>query len=119
MFFHLNQKDKSNSQNKEDEDTDEEFRFKSKKCPPQIDEMKKFEEDMWTMIETLKYRYPSSNFQKKLSQDIKQINKSTKAFISADKTQNYYQLNKEDHDKILKDNVTKSIRKHMPMHRMK
>ena len=32
-------------------------------------------------------------------------------FISADKTQNFYEIKKEDHEKILYENVTKTYKK--------
>ena len=35
-------------------------------------------------------------------------------FISADKTQNFYEIKKEDHEKILYENVTKTYKKANP-----
>ena len=36
-------------------------------------------------------------------------------FISADKTQNFYEIKKEDHEKILYENVTKTYEKANPL----
>ena len=104
-------KQKAEEENDNQQKNTNKYGFKSRKCPPQIEEMKAFEHDMWTMIENLKFRNTTNGFQKKLRNDIKRINESTKTFIPADKTQNYYQLTKEEHDKILKDNVTKTYKK--------
>ena len=103
----------TNSSNQENEENDISPRtpFKSKRCPPTIPDMKNFEKDLATMIENIKFKNASSDFQRKLKADIKRINECDELIVPADKTQNFYKVSKEDHDKILQDNVTKEYKK--------
>ena len=105
----------NNSSNNNNDDNDEApreyFSFKSKRCPPVIPEMKDFEKDLAEMIDNIKFRNVSSDFQEKLKQDVKRIKECDKLIIAADKTQNFYKISKEDHEKILHDNVTKEYKK--------
>ena len=73
--------------------------------------MKEFEKDIQTMIESIKFRSSQNEFQKKLKEDIKLINSSKNIFLSADKTQNIYEIKKEDYEKIIRENVTKTYKK--------
>ena len=60
------------------------------------------------MIENIQCRKVSTAFLLKSDEDMKNILSSKKMFISADKTQNFYEMNKEDHEKILYENVTRT-----------
>ena len=71
--------------------------------------MKEFEKDIQTMIESVKFR--PQIFQKKLKEDLKLINSSKNIFFSADKTQSFYGITKEDYEKIIHENVTKKYKK--------
>ena len=75
------------------------FNLKTRKCRPQIQDMKEFEKDIQTMIESIKLRSLQNKFQKKLKDDLKLINSSKKIFLSANKTQNFYEMMKEDYEK--------------------
>ena len=70
--------------------------------------MKGFEKELTKMIENIQCRKVSSAFLLKSDEDMKNILSSKKMFISADKTQNFYEMNKEDHEKILYENVTRT-----------
>ncbi|PFX13891.1 G-protein coupled receptor 64 [Stylophora pistillata] len=50
-------------------------------------------------------------FLDQLNRHIMEINKSSNAFIPADKTTNYYELSKAQHDKLLHNSITTSYRK--------
>ena len=63
------------------------------------------------MIESIKFRSSQNEFQKKLKEDIKLINSSKNILLSADKTQNFYEIKKEDYEKIIHENVTKTYKK--------
>ena len=76
-----------------------------------VESIKGFEKDLRKMIENIQFRRVSSAFLLKLNEDIKNIKSSKKMFISADKTQNFYEIKKEDHEKILHENVTKTYKK--------
>ena len=60
------------------------------------------------MIENIKFRRVSDEFLKKFGEDIRKINSSEKIFVLADKTQNFYQIDKYTYNKILTENVTKT-----------
>ena len=87
------------------------FNLASRKCPKQCPELTAFELDLLDMVENVKFIANKNNFQQKLDNDIKKINNSSKTLVKADKTSNYYELNKETNQKILLENVTKSYKK--------
>ena len=76
--------------------------------------MKGFEKDLTKMIENIQFRKVSSAFLLKLDEDIKNIKSSKKMFIQANKTQNFYEIKKEDHKKIFYGNVPKTYKKENP-----
>ena len=63
------------------------------------------------MLHNIKFRKVNNKFQNKLNEDISKIKKSTKAFISADKTSNFYKLDKTQHEKLLRDSITITYKK--------
>ena len=75
------------------------FNLKTRECPPQIQDMKEFEKDIQTIIESIKFRSSQNKFQKKLKEDLKLINSSKNIFLSADKTHNFYEITKGDYEK--------------------
>ena len=52
-----------------------------------------------------------TEFQRKLSKDLRSIKCSNKSFVFADKTRNMYGLGPKEYDKLLNNNVTKSYKK--------
>ena len=98
---------------KEPESNDDSYNtiYKSKKCPPQIQDLKLFESDIIKMIENIKFKVTSNEFLDLLNKDVQKIRTSNKVLVQADKTQNYYQLDEASYNKILKDNVTKTYQK--------
>ena len=93
--------------------TEEKYGFKARKCPPQVEEMRAFEEDMAKMIETISFRKVSNTFQDKLKRDVERVKKSNDVLVQADKTRNIYAVSKDQYSKLLHDNVTKHY-KHAP-----
>ena len=63
------------------------------------------------MLRNIKYRDVKDSFQTKLIEDINTIKNSSKLHNFADKTDNLYSLSKEDHNKLLMENVTKTYQK--------
>ena len=90
---------------------DEKFSLKTRKCPPQIEDMKPFENDLIKMIENVQFRKVNNNFQTTMKDDIRKIKNSKKLLIPADKTRNLYELDKAQYEKLMKDNITKSYKK--------
>ena len=61
------------------------------------------------MVCNIKFKSVSSEFESNLSKDIKRINEDL--LIPADKMNNLYKLAKDNYNKLLTDNVTKSYKK--------
>eukprot|EP00795_Rhopilema_esculentum_P011087 gene11087-biopygen13455 len=106
-FFHKKPKE----DDQQTEDQNKTFGFKSRKCPPQNEDLDAFESDLLNMIKHIQFRKTHDQFQDQLREDIKKINASTKAFIPADKTTNYYKLDSELHDKLLTNSITTTYKK--------
>ena len=87
------------------------YGLKTKKCPPPVRDLNNFEKDLFGLVNKLKFRKINCTFQNKLQADIKIMKQSTKTMTPADKTSNMYKLDKEKHDKLLHDAVTKTYKK--------
>ena len=94
-----------------DDHVDNKFGFKSRKCPPQNEDLNKFETDLLDMVKNIQSRKTHDEFQDQLNKDINKIKNSTKAFIPADKTTNLYELDKAQHDNLLKNSITATYKK--------
>ena len=75
------------------------YGLKTLNCPPKIKEMVSLEQDLWDLVNKIKFGKVSSNFQNQLKEDIKLIKKSKKLFFFADKTSNIYQIGKDEYNK--------------------
>ena len=75
----------------------ETYGFNLCKCPPIVDELSDFENELMFLVKNIKFRNISNNFQKNLNDDIKRINSSRKVLIKADKFRSIYQLDKDDY----------------------
>ena len=91
----------------------EKYGMKSWKCPPLIEELKPFEEDMLKLIEGLEFTTPNDDFQRTLKSGIDRIKKSSAVFVPADKTRSLYEMDAQQYEKLLCENVTKHYR-HAP-----
>ena len=59
----------------------------------------------------VEFRNINNKFQEKLKNDIKELRKSDKVFVSADKSLNIYKMEKDEYKKLLFENVTKTYKK--------
>ena len=89
----------------------ETYGFKSRECPQTIDESVGFEDDLMSLIKNIEFRYVSNTVQEQLARDIKQIKYTSIGIVPADKTRNLYKVEKEDFEKYLRDNITKTYKK--------
>ena len=90
------------NQNEGDEQGDgKHYGFNSRRCPPQIDELKSFEDDMVKLIGNIQFRRPRNNFQRTLQKDADYIKGSRDIFVPADKTKNLYRMGKTQYEKLL------------------
>ena len=51
----------------------ETYGFKSRNCPPIVEEVANFENDLMLMIKNVQFKYIKNNFQTKLKEDISNI----------------------------------------------
>ena len=110
-FFFDQNTDVADCTDETDNAATDKFGFKSRKCPPQNEEMIKFEADLLHMVKNIQFRNVNDQFQNKLNEDTNNINKSTKPLIPADKTTNFYKLDKTQHDNLLRNNITTTYKK--------
>ena len=87
------------------------FGFKSPKCPPVIDGFRLFESDLQRIISNIEFRLVQNKFLSKLSKDMNNIKETKKILINTDKSTNIYKMSKEDYQKHLQNNITKTYKK--------
>ena len=84
--------------------------FRTRKCPPRIEELEAFEDDLLKMIKDLWLRNTSNALQKQLRQDIERIYGSKDVIVPADKTRNLYAVSKTQYEKLLRENITEAYK---------
>ena len=94
-----------------DNTTNDNFGFKSNKTPPQNEHLNPFENDIYELVKNIEFKNVKSEFQNKLKRDLKNIRTSKNLFVFADKTNNLYEMSKENYNKLLRDNITKTYKK--------
>ena len=105
-FFYERKKDHTSTPDEKNS-----FGFKSRKCPPRIEDLECFETDLLKMINKIEFKKKYNTFQHKLRNDTIKIKNSTKAFIPADQTTNYNELDKKTHDWLLIKSITSTYEK--------
>ena len=109
--FYLNKTDDVNTN---DRGNSTSYKFKSDSTPPQIAELIPFENDMYDLIQNIKYRNQHNDFQTKLHKDANEINASKELLVPADKTNNLYNVTVAQYERLLENNITKTYRKSRP-----
>ena len=89
----------------------ETFGFKTRNCPPVVEEMKSFEEGMIHIIQNISFKGTQSQFQEGLEEDIASVKNDSRLFVKADKSTNFYKLDVPEYKRLLEANVTKTYRK--------
>lgn len=89
----------------------ETFGFKTKNCPPVIEELRCFEEGMVQIIQNVEFKNMKCQFQKELNEDIKLIKNENRLFVKTDKSTNFYKLQATKYNQLLNDNITKTYKK--------
>ena len=100
-------------ENDENEETaqPETYEIKSLNCPPPIKGLTNFENDLFNIVKSIKFRKSRNQFQTKLKNDIKTIKTTTTTLTFADKTLNLYKLTKDEYNKLLNDSITSTYKK--------
>ena len=97
-----------------DTESKETYGFKSNRSVPQFDELKQlrgFEDDLIKLIENIKFKPVTSQFQQKLQDDCKKVKDSKDVIVSADKTSNLYEIPVAKYNQLLKNNITNNYKK--------
>ena len=89
----------------------ETYGFRSRDCPPIVEEVAYFENDLIMMIKNIQFKYIKNDFQTKLKEDILNIQKCEKVLIPADKSRNIYKMETTDYKKLLHDNIKTTYKK--------
>ena len=84
----------------------ETFDLKTSIPPPHVPEMKVFQDGLCDIAQNLKFRKMNETFLNKLNNDLRNIKRETKIIVPADKTRNYYKMNKDDYKELLNNNIT-------------
>ena len=91
--------------------TAEKYGLRTKKSPPSINEHKRFENDLISLIKNIELKKTRNKFQNKLKSDVLKINASNEIIVAADKTNNMYKMSYENYDKLLSENITQKTKK--------
>ena len=114
-LFFLKRKEQDNKEYDSDDDVkrwkEKFYGFNSTNVPPYIKELARFENDLWNLVESVKFSKKRSKFQKELSKEIVKIKKSEHLLIPADKTGNMYTVKPDTYNKLLSNNITKDYQK--------
>ena len=84
------------------------FGLNSACCPPQITEMKDFEDDLTWTIKNINFRKVHDQFLSTLSNNLKKVRQSRNLMIFANKTWNLYEMDAQAYDKLMTEGITKS-----------
>ena len=90
------------------------YGFKTDITPPQHDDLKLFEQDMFNMVRDIQFKPVSNSFQSLLSTDAKKIYNTPNVIVPADKTSNFYKMEASNYKKLLLDNVSSKYKKVNP-----
>ena len=89
----------------------ETYGFRSRKCPPVVQELTDFEDGLWKMVNNIEFRHVNNPFQEKMKKDIKDIKQCNQLIVPADKSSNLYKMSKEDYNNYLTNNITRAYKK--------
>ena len=87
------------------------YGFRSLNNPPQLKELKQFEDDLFNIVSNIEFISKKNEFQKQMQDDLITIKKSENIVICADKSQNMYSMPIQQYKEKLTENVTKEYRK--------
>ena len=89
----------------------ETYDFRSIKAAPKIKELEKLEDSLYDLVRNIKFRKYSNNFQRVLKSDKVKIANEPKVIVPADKSPNFYKLEKTDYEDLLSKQVHKNYKK--------
>ena len=89
----------------------ENYGFKTVRTPPKNKLLDNFEKELINMVRNVEFSERTSDFQKKLKDEVHEIENSTEILVKADKTRNIYKMKVDSYKKLMKDNLTASYKK--------
>ena len=89
----------------------ETFGFNTSKAAPIIPKLKTLEDNLLKLVKDIEFREHNNSFQNKLKHDARNIKNEEKVLIKADKTTNYYKMEKDDYKEHMHRSVTKDYKK--------
>ena len=95
--------------NKEETET-KSFGFRTLNIPPRKQILHNFKNDLYEIIRNIEFEPVRTEFQRKLSQDLRSIKRPNKTFLSAGKNRNMYGLGPKEYDKLFNNKLQKVIR---------
>lgn len=84
--------------------------FPTRYSAPPNNKISAFESDLYNLINNVEFREVHSKFQRDLSIDVKRIRGSPNVIVSADKTNNLYEICPNEYNKLLRNNITRDYR---------
>ena len=99
------------SDNEDNDRKTEWYGLKSLSSPRPVKELTPFENELISLVKTIKFRKVRNHFQDQLKQDLKRMKASNKTMTFADKTTNIYRLTREEYEKILNDSIATTYKK--------
>ena len=78
-----------------DPNSESKFNFKSQKTPPKCKYLEPFELDLLDLVNRIEFDGKISKYQRKLQNLVGTIKRSKKIWVKADKTNNFYQIEKK------------------------
>ena len=87
------------------------YGFKTSNPPPQLQQLKPFEEDLFLLVKNIQFRPVYNRFQSELSNKIKNIHATNQVLVKADKTNNIYKIPVDEYRSLKTQNVTAEYKK--------
>ena len=86
------------------------FNFKSNAKPPKNKELVAFKKDLVDIAKNIEFENRPNNFQRRLSVEKNNIINNSNIIVSADKTNNHYEMSPNDYSDLLAKNVNKEYK---------
>ena len=87
------------------------YGFNTTNPPPQMKELRSFEEDMFALVKNIQYRQVYNSFQSTLSNKIKEVHATPDVIVKADKSTNLYKIPTDVYKNLLSQNITTENKK--------
>ena len=87
------------------------FGFKTANSAPILAQLQDFNLGLQKIIKSIEFNSKTNPLQQKMKDDIRRIRNSDKILLEADKTTNYYKIDSNDHNTLLKNNITNEYKK--------